>query len=227
MPGKLGVNDHLRAILVALHMVALLAMCLPAPGKLGTPQQKDPGFQAQLKQWRGALSAVGIELTQDQTLDLVIDVADGMRTVRKAGLSFAKPYVRRVGAGQSWQMFGMLNRTPGRFRLEIEEDGEWRDLYVHANGTADWNARLLRSERMRALLNNYAWRRRLESYERFGQWLGCEAKRELPDATRVRTRIEVMALPKPAALRRTGEIPVKSSRWERTHNLAMCDGSPP
>ena len=34
--------------------------------------------------------------------------------------------------------------------------------------------------------------------------------------------IEVMALPKPKGLRKTGRIPVKSKRWVKTHNLAMC-----
>lgn len=227
MSHKLSWRDHARAGLIALHMGALLVMCLPVPGRMGKPQQNDPGFQSQLRQWRSVGRAVGIQLSQEEALALVIDVTDVMRVVRHKAVNVVKPYIRRVGAGQAWQMFGVVQKTPARLRVEVREGGEWRDLYVHADATADWNARFMRSERMRALLNQYSWRARPSSYERLGSWMACQAKAELPDATELRTTMEVLALPGPARLRETGTIPVKSTRWERSYDLDTCDEDAP
>jgi hypothetical protein len=145
-------RDHLRAGLIALHMLALLIMCLPVPGSPDAARKKGSMLHKQVQDWRKAAKAVGIRLSQEEAVDLAVDVATRMRKVRSNAAGLVKPYIRRVGAGQSWQMFGAVVRTPGRLRIELFEGGTWRDLYVHGDDSHAWNGRLLYSERVRALM---------------------------------------------------------------------------
>lgn len=222
MAPELGWRDHLRAGLVALHILAVLVMCLPSPGPLGEGMQKHPDFQVQLRQWRSVAGALGWELSEEEALEHTLAAADALRTVRSESVSLVQPYTRRVGADQTWRMFGALSYTPGRLRVEVYENGEWRDLYVHGDGTADWNAQLLRSERLRALMDSYSGRTRKASYGELGVWLGCRYKAEQPSAKRLRTSIQVMELPTPEVLRQTGEIPILSTRWKSFYDLSLC-----
>jgi hypothetical protein len=224
---KLSWRDHLRAGLIALHMAALLIMCLPVPGKLGPGRLKEPGFQAQLRSWRSVGRSVGVKLSQEEAVAMVVRIADVMREVRHKSVKVVKPYIRRVGAGQAWQMFGVVQTDPGILRVELYEGGAWRDLFRHGDPNADWMGRFMYSERGRALLNQYAYRSRQQSYERFGSWLACRAHAEHPEATKLRTTIQVLELVGPQKLRELGTLPIDSTRWERTYDLHTCGADTP
>lgn len=225
----LGLRDHLRGVLVAAHLLAVGLLALPSPGRVTEHTLRDPALQEVLADWWGVAASVGLSMSKAETEAVALTSANAFMDVRKAVLDPFQPYFRYSGARQSWRMFGYLNRTPARFRLEAYTPGVgWSTLYEARTRAHTWNGRQLDAERFRAMINAYSWKRSRKGYDRFVDWLACTAAPDVPDATKIRASMLRLRLPPPDTLRELGAVPVTGTFWETERQLAPCrgEGSP-
>lgn len=199
--------DHVRTLLVTLHLIAIGVSSLPSPVVLDEAALGRPAIQAQLRPWEQALGLVGVD---EATFRAVLRA--GSRAIgapRQALTSWIQPYVRWCGVGQSWSMFGTVNHLPGRVEIWVEEEGVYTPAFIPLDPDADWRAHTLRSERMRSALNNYANGGQREAYAGFARWAARELAKERPGATRVKVQVVRFDPPEPEDLAATGRIPAR------------------
>ncbi len=220
---SLRVWDHVRALLVGVHLVLITVMALPNPSRVSEKDLKDPALQEVFADWRGVLDGVGVQLSVDETNDLAIRFANQYMDARAVVLKPFRPYFRYTGASQSWQMFGYLNRSPARLSIEVFTPGEsWTTLYLARDPTYDWRRTLFDSERMRGMMSRYSWKEKKRSYTTFVNWLACAVAREHPDATSIRVSMKQVQIPRPDVFRQTGTMPTKQTYWLERRLLKPC-----
>ena len=215
--------DHIRAVLVTIHLLAITIMSLPSPGRVSERQLRDPALQEVFADWREVLAGLGVALSKEEAEQLAMAGANSFMESRDAVLKPLRPYYKYAGTVQSWQMFGYLNRTPARFKLELRTaEGGWRDLYIARNDTADWRRGQLDSERFRGMINSYSWKQNRSGYRRFLDWISCRAAEDFPDAISVRGSMVRLRLPEPEELREMDALPEIDSFWRQVRNLRDC-----
>ena len=175
---------HIRAALVAVHVLAVVLMAFPAPsGGMRRSAWKDPTVQAELHTWADRLG-------QDREAfeDRLWGVAVGFMDARKTVLKPFQPYYRYVGTTQSWRMFVAPHRFPGRLHIDVREDGAWRTVYVARDPELDWLGHKIDHDRMRSAIFRFAWKHYRKWFRDFADWLAVEAARDFPEAELVRLR---------------------------------------
>ncbi len=197
--------DHLRAAFVALHVAVVVAGSIPAPPALDTKSLKKPEFARQLAAWEALAAQLGVGAAQFR--EGLVTVVKPLRQARALVTELGEPYARCCGVAQGWSMFGTLNRAPGRVEVWLEEGGRFRPLTIPGHPEATWRAATFGSERVRAMLNNYANFNQPEIYALLVDWIAREAARDFPEATRVRAQIVKIEPPEPSELARTGVVP--------------------
>ncbi len=184
-----GIWPHLRALLIALHLVAIGLMAVPAPdGGMNRSAWRDPTVQGEFEAWTTRLNALGLDWSQTEVEDTAWELASGYQHVRRALLWPFKPYYTYCGTWQSWRMFVAPHRYPARLQIEVETPDGWELLYVARNERFDWHATQLDHDRMRAAIFRFGWRPYRSHYKRFGRWVAAQVAREQPDATRVQLK---------------------------------------
>jgi hypothetical protein len=178
---------QIRAVLVALHVLAVFMLAFPAPaGVMQRSAWKDPSVQAEFHIWTDRANALGIGVTKDEFEDFIWELAHGFMDVRNKAIAPAKPYGDYLGVRQDWRMFSAPHRFPTRLHIEIEENGEWRTLYVERSEEFTWRRSFFEHHRIRRLLFLHGWTQFRRRYEAFGNYIARQAAVEFPDATRVR-----------------------------------------
>ena len=207
--------NNIRALLIAMHMAIVLVAAAPAPVGLTRKGLDEPSLEMSLQLWADLVGKLGWDLGLDGTKDLAYRLGTDVLGFRRKLLKPAKPYFRHLGTDQSWRMFGYLNRRPARLEVAISEGEDWRDVFVARSSDATWRRKQLDQERMRTIVNTYSWRTRIKDYKRLSAWLSARALEDFPNATKVRVRMVYMRLPKPAALREAGAVPLGKSFWDQ------------
>ncbi|MEZ4318079.1 MAG: hypothetical protein R3F61_11265 [Myxococcota bacterium] len=180
---------HVRAALLAAHLLAIVLMALPSPqGGMNRSAWKDPTVQGELAAWTLRLNAVGIGMQQPEVEELAWNLANAYEDGRGVVLAPFMPYYRYCGTWQSWRMFVAPHRFPGRLTIDVMERGEWRTIYVARSADHTWRATQLDHDRMRAAIFRYGWRHYRRSYGTFGSWVAARVIEDFPDAERVRLR---------------------------------------
>lgn len=193
---------HVRAALVALHLFAIVAMALPAPGGgMNRKNWQDPTVQDEFAAWTRRFNAIGLDLTSEQLQDRAFAVSVRYMKVRDKVLKPFGPYYEYCGTVQSWRMFVAPHRYPAKLSIDLRENGEWRNLYEERSWTARWHAGQLDHDRFRSLIFRFSWSSYSRMYREFVDWVAKEARAEFPDATKVRVRFSKRRSPSPDEVR--------------------------
>jgi len=213
-------------MLVTAHLVAITLLALPAPGRVTQKTLRDPALQEVFADWRGVLSSLGVDLSQEESEQLAMSSANAFMDSRNTLLRPLQPYFKYTGTQQSWQMFGYLNRTPAKLKLELytPSDG-WRDLYIARSSEVAWRKQQLDGERYRGMINAYSWKRSRRGFNRFVDWIACEAASDFPEATSFKASMVQLRLPEPAKLRELGKLPETGTFWSEVRHLDACVSS--
>lgn len=197
---------QVRAGLVALHLVAIGLMALPAPvGGLDRRTWRDPTVQAEFAVWRERLGALGVELTPRAFEDALFQGASGLMAAREVALAPFDPYYRTCGTWQSWRMFVAPHTHPGRLVVEVHDDAGWREVFVERSDEARWLATVFQQDRVRSAIFRYSWPSFKGPYGKFVDWIAGRAAADFPDADRVRVSYRKVATPSPADVRAGNE----------------------
>lgn len=97
-------------------------------------------------------------------------------------------------------MFGSVPTRSGRVEILVDREQGWEPLYVARSDRYDWMRSRFEHERFRTYLNDFAWRRRRPSWDRFADWIVLRVGEEFPDVRRVRLQVVEVTLPPPADL---------------------------
>ena len=64
-------RDHLRALFVVFHLVAITLMALPAPGgAMNRAAWADPTVQGEFAAWTSRINALGVAISQEELEDI-------------------------------------------------------------------------------------------------------------------------------------------------------------
>lgn len=198
---------HLRGALLALHILAICLVSLPAPeGGMDRGAWSDPTVQAELLAWRDRLARVGLDLEAEVLEDHLWDFAQGYMSTREATLGRLDPYFRHLGTRQSWRMFVAPHRNPAKLVVAVRTGGTWEVVYRSRDPEAAWRDHQLDHTRTRSAIFRYAWKHYRRPYARFARWLAREAASDFPEADRIRVYWWRYRTLSPEAVR-AGEVP--------------------
>ncbi len=201
---------HARALLVTLHIVAVIVLALPSPGGDGMSRKgwKNPTVQAEFTAWSGRLSALGVELTAAELEERLWGFARRYVAWHNGAKRPFKPYATYAGTIQSWRMFVAPHRYPARLHVDIRDapGAAWRPVQIARSREHDWRGGQLNHDRTRAMLFRYGWPQYRRHYRSFARWLAVQAAHDFPEASHVRVRWYGFRTPTPEEVRR-GEIP--------------------
>lgn len=208
---------QLRALFVAFHVLAVLAAATPSTASaLRRSAWSDPTVQAEFAAWAPRLG-----LTPEALEERLWGFAVGYNEVRVGMMRPFRPYFELVGAEQSWQMFVAPHTHPTR--LEIAEaraplpkgragepEGGWQLLFRERDPDADWMARAMGNERVRASVFRWGWSAYAASYKKACRALANRRFAEDSEVTGIRCRFEKTRTPTAAQVRAGAPV---EGRW--------------
>jgi hypothetical protein len=181
---------QIRAALVALHVIVITLLALPAPeGGMDRNAWKNPTVQGELRAWTDSLNACGIDITQPELEDRLWHAANAYMNARGTVLGPLSPYCEYCGTDQSWRMFVAPHRYPTTLHIAIAEGGAWRPAYVERDPRYTWLARQLDSYRFRSVAFRLGWPGYEGEFDRLAHWVARRAANDFPDAGRVRVSL--------------------------------------
>lgn len=191
-------RDHLRALLITLHIVAVVLMAAPVPqGGMSRSAWQTPMVQDEIAAWAARLSMPpeALEVSLWQTAEEVTDAY-------QATIKPLRPYYRHCGTTQSWRLFVIPQRYPAQLHIDLRyPDEDFQPLYIARSDEAVWMRSVLDTERMRSLLFRLSWSHYKARYRMFADWIATKAAAEFPEAHAVRLRWLRRQTPSPAQVR--------------------------
>ncbi|MCB9744657.1 MAG: hypothetical protein H6741_08565 [Alphaproteobacteria bacterium] len=213
-------GPHLLGVFVLYHLIGITLMSIPAPGGgMNRTLWKDPTVQGEFQVWTERFNAWGWDITSEDLEDELWDFAVAYMNARTQALAPFEPYYEYTGSTQTWRMFIAPHRFPARLEIDVEEAGAWRTVYRARDPELDWLGRELDHDRMRAAIFRFPWPPYRGAYGSFVKWLGPQAARDFPEATRARVRFFKYRTPSPEETLR-GEAPEGQYTLARTLELA-------
>ncbi len=210
-----GVWPHVRAVLLLLHIVAVVLMALPAPiGSDRDDTYEMASVREQLQQLSEALGAVGIEASEDEIAELSKTSARRILAARKAALRPFRPYYSLAGTRQGYRMFSGVSLYGDRLQVEIDRGDDWELIYLARDPDHRWRWWTFNHELTRSLLYRYVEKRYRRRFEAMTRWIAREAATDFPDVERVRVSFLRQRTPSPAESRAgvTHEVRVVRTR---------------
>ena len=188
-------RDHLRALLITLHIIAVVLMAAPVPqGGMSRSAWKSAMVQDEITAWAARLSMDPGALEAD-----LWQIAEGLNKTWKGAVAPFRPYYRHCGTTQSWRLFVIPQRYPAQLHIELRYPGQdFQPLYIARSDEAVWMRQTLDTERMRSLLFRLSWSHYKRRYLTFGKWIATQAAAEFPEADAVRLRWFRQQTPTPA-----------------------------
>jgi hypothetical protein len=215
----LPVADQLRAGLVLLHLVAVLAMAAPAPVGLNAAKMRSANLRDTVAGWGAAARSLGLPLTDEALSAGILEGGTRIMALRRVALAPFRPYARWCGVEQGWSMFGMVNRHPARLEVHLRRgEGPWEPLYIARDPVARWQAERFDQERFRGALNAFSWGESKPLYGQMADWIARQAALEHPGAE-LRVSMARLRLLDPADYAESRQLPVEARRWERRYRL--------
>jgi hypothetical protein len=196
---------QVRAVLVALHLLAITLLALPSAGE-GTARWawKDPTVQHEFAAWTARLNGLGVRVTQEEFEDDLWAFDSTYESVRGRVTGPFNHYYAECGTFQSWRMFAGPQRYPSRLHIDVQEAGAWKPIYVQRDPDHAWLAGQLDQYRMRPVLYRLSWYRHVPEFDDFrvlSRWVAARAARDFPEASRVRVHFFTFRSPPPDEVR--------------------------
>jgi hypothetical protein len=151
---------HVRAVLVTLHILAVVLVALPAPsGSSRLLSVDDPRFASEVHPW-----ARLFHLSDEAFAQKAAAVRSAWVETRARVVHPFERYLSLVGAEQPWHMFSTPHRVPAHLSIEARGEaragaGEWQ--WISGVPKGRWRPSLFGNERVRSLVNNL---------EHYGNW---------------------------------------------------------
>ena len=218
---------QLRAVLVLLHLTAIVLLASPSPGAgMRRSAWKDPTVQSEFSAWTARFNAMGWQIDQHTLEDELWAFATAWERRRAVVVGPFETYARHAGAGQSWRMFVAPHRFPTALHIDVQEDGVWRTVYQERSPEHTWLGPYLDHDRFRSAIFRFGWSHYVRSYQDFADWVAVQAARDFPNASAVRCRMYKVRSPSPAEVRERRE-PEGKFQQERVVELApLREGTP-
>ena len=198
---------HVRAGLVALHVVSLVVLSLPEAGDVHDPRRwQTENARADLRQMAARLTAWGWSIDEHGLERALWSAGDAYLQVQRPLAAPFEVYAELTGSRQGWTMFASPQRHPAELHVDVEEGGEWQPLQRPHSDQHAWNRRQLEHNRFRKFLGRFARGFHQRHYDEAARWLATKAAREHPEASRVRVRLFRYATLPPERVR-AGEEP--------------------
>jgi hypothetical protein len=196
---------RLRAVAVALHVVAVLVLSMPSSLKLGDRRRWDrPRTQREFALWAKRLSTLGLPLTTAELDARLWRWAQGYLAVRERIAAPLHPYAYYCGVSQGWGMYKSPQREPHRLRVEVRDEDGWRVVHEGRSDAHDYRREQFDQHRMRKLVGRLISRPQV--FDDMAGWIARQVARDFPRASHARVRgVRFRALP--PARRRAGERP--------------------
>ncbi|MEM8608821.1 MAG: hypothetical protein AAGF92_17075 [Myxococcota bacterium] len=180
---------QIRTVLIWLHVMAVLLLSLPGPGRMLRKEVWESEIgQRDLAMWADRLSWLGYE-TKDQFEEDLWVVAEGYANANRVVTGPFRLYQRLAGVRQGWAMFASPQQYPVELHIDVREDGKWEPLYRPLSDEHDFWALQLRHHRTRKMVGRLARGFRPERYGGFARLLAENVALEYPDARRIRIRL--------------------------------------
>jgi hypothetical protein len=204
---------HVRAGLIALHVLSLVVLSLPDEGAVHQPQRwKADNARADLRQWAQRLTAWGWPTDEHQLERSLRSTADAYLQVQRPLAAPFDAYAELTGSRQGWSMFASPQRHPAELHVDVERQGEWQPLYRPQSPEHAWNRAQFEHNRFRKFLGRFARGFYRKHYDEAARWVATRAAHEHPQATRVRVQLYRYATLPPNRVR-AGEQP-SEGRYE-------------
>lgn len=202
-----GAWPHLRALLIAFHVLAVVALAFPQPHRLLDRRGwESANTRHDLARWAARLRALGLDMSDEGFARRLRALAEGYAGVHAALVAPFAPYARWTGTIQGWAMFSSAQKHPAELHVDILVNGAWQPVYrPHSDEHDFWGARF-RHNRMRKQLGRFARTLHQASYNGLARHVAIAAARAFPDAREIRVRLYRYAALAPEAVR-AGQAP--------------------
>ena len=205
---------HLRAALILLHVVAVLALAIPSVrAGLDRRSWSDPTVQDELRGWADRF---GMEPKDFE--EKAWRIAQAWSGIHETITAPFEPYRAYVGVRQPWVMFVAPQRYPARIEIEIQEGNAWRTIYRERSSEHEWNRTLFDHDRMRSAFFRFGWDRYAPNYREFAEWVAKEAARDFPGASAVKLRMYRFRTASPEEVK---EQRMPRGHWEKERVLPL------
>lgn len=211
---------HARAVLVIVHVLAVITLALPGEGILNKSRWQSGNVKSDFAGWAKTLRSLGVDTTPERVAERAHGVAEGYIEARDV---FAAPfdhYPQVTGARQGWAMFASPQRHPVELHVDVLVAGTWQPIFRPRSRRYDWMYTQLDHHRLRKLVGRFAREQRRGIFPRLSGYLATRALHDFPDATRARVRLyryDTLSPERVAA----GETPV--GRYTESRDLARGD----
>ena len=212
--------DHIRALLIGAHLLAVGLAALPAPSGVKRSNFDDPLTEDALAPVLAIAQDLGYPGDYTAFADDLYVKSKAIQDLRGQALAPFGPYYKYAGTKQSWRMFGAVNANPARVEFYLDRgDGQWQPLYIARDPEHDWRAMQFDQERFRAFMNDYSWKRDNKSWVLFNTWVARQAAADFPGATRLKGQVRYRPIVRPEVLRTLDERPSGKVFWPQTTDL--------
>lgn len=222
-----GVWPHLRALFIAFHVLAVVALSFPPPHRLLDRRGwESANARHDLARWAARLRDLGFDMSDERFARRLRALAESYAGVHAAVMTPFVPYARWTGAIQGWAMFSSPQKHPAELHVDILVNGAWQPVYrPHSDAHDFWGPRF-RHNRMRKQLGRFARTLHMDSYDGLARHVATEAARAFPDAREIRVRLYRYAAPAPEAVR-AGQTPAGRHDHERRFHAGPLRRSAP
>lgn len=170
---------QLRAVLVALHVLIVVAMSVPSPEGMSERllQRESRAF----KPWVEALARVGF--APETSTTIILRGGRALEKVEDTAEKLGAPYVAVCGVAQSWRMFSQSPPRGVRVEMLLYEDDRWTRIYANTDPHARWRAGLWEQGRVRGLMRELGNDPSQDWWRAMAETAARRAAADFPDAT--------------------------------------------
>lgn len=226
----------MRALLVLLHVIAVVVVACPAPVKGGdTKSWRRPGVRAELRSWSTRLGSLGVAVSEADLARFGQQVSTSWSGARNVVVAPFQKWLRAVGATQGWYMFTAPDRAPQRFTFTLHTAAGDVDVFDFGRAAAPavvddgpeagryYDGAFLAEHRVRRAFFQAAWSDR-PVFREVCSWLVREAKLRRADVTGATCRLVQQDVITPAE---AGSGPAPRERVVRTLRVDDAGGVQP
>lgn len=175
---------HMRAALIAAHIVAMGLFALPRPAAISSANDfRTIQVQGELVRWGKRLGLPPSELRRQVRIAMIRYSQVYPRLVEPI-----EPYRGWVGVRQGWHLFSAGPKNPHEVHVAIDTGGGFRTIRVTGDADHDWRETQLRHHRVRKIERKF-WRTTIvREWYGWSNWCAERAFEDSPSARAVRVR---------------------------------------
>ncbi len=189
-PSTSGHWPKVRALLIALVILANVIVALPIRHAISRAQLRSLEGQAEVLRWHQLLSSAGSQLSRAELENLAVRWSRTLSGLHKSLSAPFQPLFSLTGIGQRWALFSYPDTHPNRLVIEARSGvGAWETFYRALDPAHAWNVERLHYRRVRAVYNQNQ-DKPPPAYENFGTWVAQQIFDARPDLDQVHVLLE-------------------------------------